>query len=432
MLPNRSRLRAFTLCAALSSFGLALLPLDSLAQEHAPAPTSNAAESASGTVTLPTAATIGSGPITTFHLEDDLTLGPGNWTAGLANYPAEFDPSEHYRFQTGWVPPLALLGPGAGGVGVRARNDGGSFQGSYPLAYLKRSVDGLEPNTFYLVTFERVQIGTMAAFLFGATNFAIGPDPFRLVGRVEVAASTQEPSVIERFEPSYGRTYRELSVREHKVYMPPAPDDTNPALRPGGLSGTAAAHLGILAQRLGPDEISILDFYGFIDLSGADRPLCVKTDGAGRCWLLVGNELNHDGITDGIYRRVAVTLRPVRQLRPVARLFLVETPTTPGHPLSVRYTLLNAQDQPLGLSFGSAQIALVQIKDGSGAVVATNDLLGLNLPVAPAYVLAPGERFAFKASVPTDALLPGQNYTVEALPIGYDQYVKRTEFRFSE
>jgi hypothetical protein len=199
----------------------------------------------------------------TFGFEDDAQ----GWITGFADLPVDFDPAT-YELDSGYRPlPDGLEG---GGVFLTGHNRSDDL-----FMFLKRQVEGLRPDTFYVVTVSLDLATNVPAGLVG-----IGGAPGEGVF-VKAGASAVEPVVVE----DDGAHFR-MNI-----------DKGNQAT-----DGEAMISLGNVAH---PEVTG--EQYRIKTLDNLERPLQVVGDSEGRIWLIAGTDSGFEGPSALYYTRIAYT-----------------------------------------------------------------------------------------------------------------------------
>lgn len=146
--------------------------------------------------------------------------------------------------------------------------------------FLKRRVDGLEPNTSYAITFT-LEVASNAP----SGCVGIGGPPGESVFMKVGAARVEPEPVVEEGD------YR-LNV-----------DKGNQSS-----GGENAVPIGNIAN--GVEQCTGDVPYRMITLANRDEPFVITTDDAGRLWLLVGTESGFEGKTALYYDTIEVRLEP--------------------------------------------------------------------------------------------------------------------------
>ena len=206
----------------------------------------------------------GSGVDFTFNFNQDAE----GWIVGFADLPVNHDQStfelDHGHRQL----PDGLEGSG---IFIQGHNRSDDL-----FMFLKRQVEGLRPNTQYMV-----QVSIDLATNVPAGLVGIGGAPGESVF-VKAGASTDEPIAVEG-----DNQHLRLSI-----------DKGNQAQ-----SGESMVVIGDVAS---PDVAD--SEYQIKNLSTGDRTLSVEADSEGRVWLIVGTDSGFEGLTSLYYSRIAYTL----------------------------------------------------------------------------------------------------------------------------
>lgn len=191
------------------------------------------------------------------------------WVTGFADLPVDHD-ERFFDLASGY----RALPDGLHqrrGMFMQGHNRSGDL-----FMYLKRQVDGLQPNTEYAVSVT-VDIATnVQAGLVG-----IGGAPGESVF-VKAGASTIEPKAVEGDN-------RRLRMNIDK-----------------GNQSQGGADMVVIGDIAHSDVTGNEHRLKFLDNAG--QPLSVKTDANGRVWLIVGTDSGFEGLTAVYYARIAYTL----------------------------------------------------------------------------------------------------------------------------
>ena len=191
------------------------------------------------------------------------------WTAGFAALPVDHD---RQLFELDSV--YRALPDGlhqSSGMFMQGHNRSADL-----FMYLKRQVDGLQPNTVYDVSVSLHLATNVQAGLVG-----IGGAPGESVF-VKAGASTIEPT---------------------------ASEDDNRHLRMNidkGNQAQGGADMVVIGD-VAHSEVTGSE-HRLKTLDNAGQPLSVETDGNGRVWLIVGTDSGFEGLTAVYYARIAYTL----------------------------------------------------------------------------------------------------------------------------
>ena len=191
------------------------------------------------------------------------------WVAGFADLPVDhdertFDLDADYRALPDGLHQIR-------GMFMQGHNRSGDL-----FMYLKRQVDGLQPNTEYTVSVT-VDIATnVQAGLIG-----IGGSPGESVF-VKAGASTVEPTASEGDN-------RHLRMNIDK-----------------GNQSQGGADMVVIGDVAHSEVTGNEHRLKFLDNAG--QPLSVKADADGRAWLIVGTDSGFEGLTAVYYARIAYTL----------------------------------------------------------------------------------------------------------------------------
>ena len=204
-------------------------------------------------------------------LNFDFESNSEGWTVGFADLPVNFDQSI-FELDHGHRPLPDDLGDS--GIYVQGHNRSDDL-----FMFLKRRVDGLRPDTSYMVSVSIDMATNVPAGLVG-----IGGSPGESVF-VKAGASTVEP------------TAQEGDNRHLRMNI----DKGNPAQ-----GGESMVVLGNVGHR----EVQGTE-YRIKTLNNKDMPLMVDTDGEGRVWLIVGTDSGFEGLSALYYSGIKYTLSTV-------------------------------------------------------------------------------------------------------------------------
>ncbi|MDP6402985.1 MAG: PEP-CTERM sorting domain-containing protein [SAR202 cluster bacterium] len=199
------------------------------------------------------------------------------WTAGFADLPADYHQatyeldSEH-----------RALPPGLEGSGIYIQ---GHNRSDDLFMYLKRQVNGLEPETQYLATITIYLATNVPEGLVG-----IGGSPGESV-YVKAGATAIEPVV----------------ATDESGHLRVNIDKGNQAGE-----GKDMLKLGNVAH---PEVTG--DEYRIKTLDNPDRPLEVTTDQDGRVWLVVGTDSGFEGLSSIYYARISYVFSIIEEAAPV-------------------------------------------------------------------------------------------------------------------
>lgn len=191
------------------------------------------------------------------------------WVAGFADLPVDhdertFDLVADYRALPDGLHQIR-------GMFMQGHNRSGDL-----FMYLKRQVDGLQPNTEYAVSVT-VDIATNVQAGIGGIGGAPGESVF-----VKAGASTIEPVASEGDN-------RRLRMNIDK-----------------GNQSQGGADMVVIGNIAHGEVTGNEHRLKFLDNTG--QPLSVKTDADGRAWLIVGTDSGFEGLTAVYYARIAYTL----------------------------------------------------------------------------------------------------------------------------
>jgi hypothetical protein len=203
----------------------------------------------------------------TFDFED----GEQGWVAGFADLPADVDP-EFYELESSWEPlPSPLEGHG---IYIQGHNHSDDL-----FMFLKKQMEGLEPEAAYQATFAIDLATNVPEGLMG-----IGGSPGDSV-YVKAGTTTIEPEVVEdaggvlRMNIDKGQQSNggeDMIVLGTIAYTPESPEDA------------------------GQWQIKSLD--------SAGQPFSVTSDGDGKVWFIAGTDSGFEGLTAVYYDKIAVDL----------------------------------------------------------------------------------------------------------------------------
>ena len=191
------------------------------------------------------------------------------WTAGFADLPVDHDQqffeldSVHRQLPDGLHQSRGMF--------MQGHNRSADL-----FMYLKRRVDGLQPNTTYDVSVSLDLATNVQAGLFG-----IGSAPGEGVS-VKAGASTVEPTAAEGDN-------QHLRMNIDKGNQSQGGEDM------------------VVIGNVAHSEVTGSE-HRLKTLDNAEQPLSVETDGNGRVWLIVGTDSGFEGLTAIYYARIAYTL----------------------------------------------------------------------------------------------------------------------------
>ncbi len=191
------------------------------------------------------------------------------WTAGFADLPVDHD-QQTFELDSGH----RALPDGlhqSSGMFMQGHNRSADL-----FMYLKRQVDGLQPNTTYDVSVTIDLATNVQAGLFG-----IGGAPGESVF-VKAGASTVEPTAAEGDN-------RHLRMNIDK-----------------GNQSQGGADMVVIGN-VAHSEVTGRE-HRLKTLDNEGQPLSVESDGSGRVWLIVGTDSGFEGLTAIYYARIAYTL----------------------------------------------------------------------------------------------------------------------------
>ena len=191
------------------------------------------------------------------------------WTAGFADLPVDHDPQLFELDSAYRALPDGLHQ--SSGMFMQGHNRSDDL-----FMYLKRQVDGLQPNTAYNVSVTVELATNVQAGLVG-----IGGAPGESVF-VKAGASTVEPTASEGDN-------RHLRMNIDK-----------------GNQSRGGADMVVIGD-VAHSEVSGSE-HRLKTLDNAGQPLSVESDGDGRAWLIVGTDSGFEGLTAIYYARIAYTL----------------------------------------------------------------------------------------------------------------------------
>ena len=198
------------------------------------------------------------------------------WSAGFADLPADYDPAIYELDSELRALPVDLEGSG---IYIQGHNRSDDL-----FMFLKKQVDGLEPETSYGVAIEIDLATNIPEGLSG-----IGGSPGESV-YVKAGATPVEP-VVSTDESGHLR----VNI-----------DKGNQATE-----GVDMLNLGNVAH---PDIID--DEYRIKAMDNNDKPLEVTTDSGGRLWLIVGTDSGFEGLSSFYYSRIRYVFVPIEDAAP--------------------------------------------------------------------------------------------------------------------
>ncbi len=197
----------------------------------------------------------------------DFNAGLQGWTSEVSDLPANFS-AQDYELSTSIAPLPAPLDSSRRALRLT------SFNHSDDLwQFIKRQIDGLEPDSRYRVRFE-VEIASDAP----ENSFGVGGSPGASVF-LKAGASPVEPSV--RVE------------NGDRIFT---------------LDKGNQANIGADARLLGnvgiPGDETVFRLKG---LDNANQPFMVRTDNAGKVWVFVGTDSGYEGRKTLFYTAIKLT-----------------------------------------------------------------------------------------------------------------------------
>ena len=193
------------------------------------------------------------------------------WTVEFADLPVDYDQSIYELDHEHRSLPDGLEGSG---IYIQGHNRSDDL-----FMFLKKRVDGLSPNTAYVVS-----VSLDLATNVPAGSFGIGGSPGESVF-VKAGASTVEP----------------LTEEDSNRYLRMNIDKGNQSR-----GGESMVVLGSVAHH----EVVNRE-YRIKTLDNTDMPLSVTTDGDGGVWLIVGTDSGFEGLTRLYYARISYVLSAV-------------------------------------------------------------------------------------------------------------------------
>jgi hypothetical protein len=202
--------------------------------------------------------------ISIFSQNYDFSVDQQGWQHGFAEYPATEKDSLYYELKYAYVPEP---------VGSKTVMLSGHNRSTDLFMYLKRKLDGLNPNTTYTLTFN---VGLFSNASEGFTgSVASGESVFLKVG-----ASAAEPkSVIDR-----NRYVMNIDKGEK------------------GENGDNMMAIGNVLSPSSTTQITRTNS------AYKDSPLRVKSNSKGEIWLIVGTDSGASGVSTLHYSKISVTL----------------------------------------------------------------------------------------------------------------------------
>ena len=197
--------------------------------------------------------------------------GDEGWTAGFADLPADYDP-DFYELDSEW----RELPDDLDGYGIYLQ---GHNHSDDLFMFLKRQIDGLEPNASYGATFQLVLASNVPPDLFG-----IGGSPGESV-YVKVGATTIEPIVEEAAD-----GWLRMNI-----------DKGNQARE-----GEDMINIGTMANpNITPDTAGA---YELMEQNSVGRDFEVTADANGVVWFIMGTDSGFEGLTTLYYDTISVAL----------------------------------------------------------------------------------------------------------------------------
>ena len=208
--------------------------------------------------------------------DEDVTLtyefesNAEGWTADFADYPVGEDDRFELEFEQTYLP--APLDESEGAIGISGTNLSDDL-----FMFIKKQVDGLEPNTMYQATFE-VQFASNVP----EGTAGIGGSPGSSVW-IKAGAVQNEP--VPEQEDNAGVMYYRMNIDK------------------GGQSqGGSDMHvLGDFSNETDRDQYALKTV-------ASETPIAVTTDSNGQLWLIVGTDSGFEGNTTIYYNTITVRL----------------------------------------------------------------------------------------------------------------------------
>jgi hypothetical protein len=203
--------------------------------------------------------------------EFNFTESAEGWEGGFADLPVEH-PQDLYELGFTHAELQPDLLPTRKAVLISGHNRSDDL-----FMYMSKQLEGLRPSTEYDVTFD-IQICSNAAE--GLAGIGGGPG---VAVYLKAGATTQKPDVVT--EDGYLRI--NLDKGNQSV---------------GGRDMVVLGDIGI------PNDVAV---YTYKRLNNNDAPLRVRTDSAGKVYVIVGTDSGFEGKTDLYYTQARLTLDPV-------------------------------------------------------------------------------------------------------------------------
>jgi hypothetical protein len=197
--------------------------------------------------------------------ESNFSAGSDNWKADFSDYStAQGD----MQLRSDWTVLPKPLDTTRRSIMLSGMNRSDDL-----FMYMTRQLSGLQPNTDYKLVFD-IELASQYA----TNSFGTGGSPGSSI-YVKAGATATEPK-------------RQLVDAFYEINI----DKGNQA--EGGKEAVVLGNIGA-----GDD----VDQYTLINRANTDAPLTVRSDSAGKIWLIVGTDSGYEGLTTLYYNRIKVT-----------------------------------------------------------------------------------------------------------------------------
>jgi hypothetical protein len=204
-------------------------------------------------------------PLTGVLYESNFSAGSDNWKADFSDYStAQGD----MQLRSDWTVLPKPLDTTRRSIMLSGMNRSDDL-----FMYMTRQLSGLQPNADYKLVFD-IELASQYA----TNSFGTGGSPGSSV-YVKAGATATEPK-------------RQLVDAFYEINI----DKGNQA--EGGKEAVVLGNIGA-----GDD----VDQYTLINRANTDAPLTVRSDSAGKIWLIVGTDSGYEGLTTLYYSRIKVT-----------------------------------------------------------------------------------------------------------------------------
>ncbi|MEO7987926.1 MAG: hypothetical protein ABI663_00190 [Chryseolinea sp.] len=202
-----------------------------------------------------------------FSNSSDFSTGPQGWVGDFADYPTGIDDSSFYELRFEYTDRPENLGPVQKAIMLSGNNHSDDL-----FMFLKKKINGLQPNTDYTVVFE-VELASNAE----KNNTGVGGAPGESV-YVKAGASIIEPKKIVD-----GNNYR---MNIDKGNQSTDGDD----MKVIGNIAVESAEYNLITR----------------SNSSQSTPFIVRSSALGELWLIVGTDSGFEGVTTLYYTKINV------------------------------------------------------------------------------------------------------------------------------